>query len=184
MLVDDVEDVVLAAAPGFFCESAETVVSPVDALSTGVVADGAMAVVLVVAELDAAAALSLFAASFRAHATARLRTPPMTTARRTADKVGPAEGSKQRFIDMLVHSCTLPRRVIAQRVVPSVGTLYSIRILSISGFLRTRMSSTSDLSSRSERRVPIATEYANGSSGLSESGSGVSVIGTPDFFAK
>ena len=100
VLVEDVEDVVVAApllalpllaleVLGFFCESADAVVSPVDTLSTGV-ADGAIAVVLVVAELVAAAALSLFAASFRAHATARLRTPPMTTARLTADKAGPA----------------------------------------------------------------------------------------------
>ena len=93
------------AALACFCESAETLVSPVDTLSTGV-ADGAIAVVLVVAELDAAAVLSLFAASFRAHATARLRTPPTIRARLTADRDGPAEGSKQRFIDMLVHSCT------------------------------------------------------------------------------
>jgi hypothetical protein len=119
--VDDVEDVVAAplapfavppfapAALAFFCESADTLVSPVDTLSTGV-ADGAIAVVLVVAEFDAAVVLSLFAASFRAHATARLRTPPTTRARLTADKDGPAEGSKQRFIDMLVHSCTLPWR--------------------------------------------------------------------------
>jgi hypothetical protein len=113
VLVDDLDDVVAAplallAVPlfallalGFFCESADTVVSPVDALSTGVADGVAIAVVLVVAELDAAAVLSLFAASFRAHATARLRTPPMTRARLTAEKDGPAESSKQRFFDML-----------------------------------------------------------------------------------
>lgn len=165
VLVVDFVDVVAApeaplaeATRGVFCESADTVVSPVDALSTGVADGVVMAEAEFVAESDAATVLSVFAASFRAQATARLSTPPMSMARPTAEKYGPAESSKQRFIDMLFTPVHCLGRVVAQRVVPIVGTLYSIKILSISGFLRTRMSSTSVLSSRSERRVPIATE--------------------------
>jgi hypothetical protein len=95
-----------------FCESGDTVVSPVDALSTGVADGVAVGVVIAeavfVVESVAATVLSLLAASFRAHATARLSTPPMSMARPTAEKDGPAESSKQRFINMLVRSCTLP----------------------------------------------------------------------------
>ena len=114
VLADDLVEVLLAplepAALGLFCESADTVVSPVDTLSTGV-ADGAViADAVFVVESDAATVLSLLAASFRAHATARLSTPPTSIVRLTAEKDRVAESSKQRFIDMLVHSCTLPWR--------------------------------------------------------------------------
>jgi hypothetical protein len=94
------------AAFGFACESADMLVSPVDALSTGVEDGAVIAEAVFIAESDAAAVLSLFGASFRAHATARLSTPATSTARLTAEKDLLPGSSKQRFIDMLVHSCT------------------------------------------------------------------------------
>jgi hypothetical protein len=96
------------AVPEFACESAEALVSPVDMLSTGVEDGVVIADAVFVVESDAAAVLSLFDASFRAQAMTRLSTPATIAARRTAEKDGPAGSSKQRFIDMLVHSCTLP----------------------------------------------------------------------------
>lgn len=91
-----------AATLGFAFDSADTVVSPVDALSTGVEGAAVIADAVLVAESDAAAAVSLFAASLRAHAAARLSTLPMSTARPRVDRDGDTGSSKQRFIDMLI----------------------------------------------------------------------------------
>lgn len=92
----------VAARLGFAFDSADTVVSPVDALSTGVEGAAVIAEAVLVAESDAAAVLSLFAASLRAHAIARLSTPAMSTARQRVDGDGDTGSSKQRFIDMLI----------------------------------------------------------------------------------
>jgi hypothetical protein len=102
-----VPDVTFAAATvGFAFDSADTVVSPVETLSTG---DDGVAVIadVVAAESEAADAESLLAASLRAHA-AKLSTLPTSTARPSRDRDGDTGSSKQRFIDMLVHSCTVP----------------------------------------------------------------------------
>ena len=92
----------VAATLGFAFDSADTVVSPVDALSTGVDGAAVIADAVLVAESDAAAVVSLFAASLRAHAAARLSTLPMSTARPSVDRDGDTGSSKQRFIDMLI----------------------------------------------------------------------------------
>jgi hypothetical protein len=68
-----------AAALGFAFESADTVVSPVDALSTG--DEGVAVIAEAVFVVSGVAVLSVFAASLRAHATARLRTPATTNVR-------------------------------------------------------------------------------------------------------
>jgi hypothetical protein len=96
-----------AATVGFAFDSPDTVVSPVDTLSIGDEGDVVVAVAVVV-ESVAAAADSLLAASLRAHAVAKLSTLPTRTARPRSERDGDTGSSKQRFIDMLVHSCTLP----------------------------------------------------------------------------
>jgi hypothetical protein len=101
------EVTLVAATLGFDFDSADTVVSPVDALSTGVVGVAAIADV-VDAESDAVVVLSAFALSLRAHAVAKLSTLPTSTARPSSERDGDTGSSKQRFIDMLIHSCTLP----------------------------------------------------------------------------
>jgi hypothetical protein len=101
------DDTFAAATVGLAFDSADTVVSPVDTLSTG---DEGVAVVTeaVAAESAVADAESLLAASLRAHAAAKLSTLPTRTARLSSERVGDTGSSKQRFIDMLVHSCTVP----------------------------------------------------------------------------
>jgi hypothetical protein len=92
----------VAATLGFAFDSADTVVSPVDALSTGVEGVVVIADAVLVAESDAAAVLSLFAASLRAHPTARLSALPTSTARPRAERDGDTGSSKQRFFVMLI----------------------------------------------------------------------------------
>ena len=89
-------------------DSADIVVSPVDVLSTGDAGAAVVVVETVFAESDAAMVLSVCAASFRAHAAARLRAPATTNARPTTENGGDMKSSKERFIGMLIHSCTLP----------------------------------------------------------------------------
>jgi hypothetical protein len=95
-----------AATVGFAFDSVDTVVSPVDTLSIG---DEDVAVIAELdTESDAATVESLLAASLRAHAVAKLSTLPTRTTRPRRERDGDTGSSKQRFIDMLVHSCTLP----------------------------------------------------------------------------
>jgi hypothetical protein len=97
------------AAFGLAFDAADTVVSPVETLSTG---DAGVVVVAeaVVVESERAAVLSLLAASFCEHATTTLSTVPPSSMRPSIERDGELGRSKERFIDMLIHSCTLPLR--------------------------------------------------------------------------
>ena len=100
----------VAATAGFDFDSAEIVVSPVETLSTGV-EDWAAATVLVdvVAELaEATVVLSLLPASRCAQPVAKPNALPTRMTRLSSETEGERESPKQRFIDMLVRSCTMP----------------------------------------------------------------------------
>jgi hypothetical protein len=100
-------EAVTAAAGAALDESECSAVSPVEMLSTAD-AGVTVAVVTVVAESADATVLSDFAASRCAQAVAKLRTLPTSIARPTRAIDEDTESSKQRFINMLFCSCTLP----------------------------------------------------------------------------
>jgi hypothetical protein len=90
---------------GLVFDSVDTVVSPVETLSTG--DDDIVAAAVVDAVAESAVALSALAESLRPHAAAKLRTLPTNIARLIRETDGEMDSSKQRFIDMLVRSCTV-----------------------------------------------------------------------------
>jgi hypothetical protein len=96
-----------AATAGFDFDSADTVVSPVDTLSTG---EDGVAAAVVDAVAESAVVLSALPASRRPHAAAKLRTLPTSTTRPISEAEEGTNSSKQRFIDMLVRSCTVLKR--------------------------------------------------------------------------